>query len=190
MRTITVSTLATLAVFMLAGCTYQTSLSEDEALIVNRLSGKVYRAYESVVVELPRIPVESQNSGRILSRTSDISADRFAVDARVKLMNTFLVWRMTIEPARGSRRESDTNVDRLFAELDDLRRLGWTSVTLDLRNADGFLIAAIEVPLNDSDVTRMINDNDEIYGFRYEGNRTLGYEALQEIELVNLRWRL
>jgi hypothetical protein len=192
-RVVRFSITAVLAVIVLGGCGYETSPADGgDALIVNRANGSVYRAYDSVVIELPRIDLESQDSGRALSRTTEIAGDRFSIRAGVKLLNTFLMWNLTIEPklAGVDADQREARLADLMEELRGLRELTWTSVTLDLRDGFRFLVTPVEIALNDRNVTNVVDDEGETTGFMYEGQVDLGYEALRQIETLEVRWRL
>lgn len=174
-------------VVALNGCGYDTTTTADGTVVTERQSGKVYRVYDSVVLELPRVPLAEQTTGRVVERDAEIAGGAFRVNARVKLLSTTVLWNLTIKPAHtsaddGARHETDLR--RLIA----LQRSSGNSVTLDLRDEAGFLVLPVEIPLNVA-ATRMLDDEGETSGFMYEGSEALGFDAIRVVTLLDFRWR-
>ena len=192
--TLRLSLVVLAGITVLTGCGYQTTMDESGALIVNRSDGRAFRAYDSVAIELPRVSLDEQNAGRVVRLTTDIAGERFTVTARAKLMNTFLMWDLRIEPKAsmegGSSTARDDGFDARFTALREARRLAWTSITIDLRDTDRFLVQPIEVKLNSTDATNLVDADGDVYGYMFEGTVILGYEALMQIDTLDVRWRL
>ncbi len=186
-KILAVSSVALLAIAAITGCGHDTTSTTNGTVITNRQSGTVYRVHESVVLELPRVPLSEQRSGRVIEQKSDIAGGAFEVTGRVKLLSTTVLWRLQIGPSSSetdAAEQYSTELRRLLA----LQRASGNLITLDLRDDDGFLVLPIDIAL-DIGATSVVNDEGETSALMYEGSEALAYDAISVVNTLDFRWR-
>ena len=177
-------------VVLLFGCgdvtPYQSISSEKHGtLLVNRYTGATYRVADNQVLELPQRSLAAQKSESQAKsyELGSIPNTPVGFHLQTKYVDNKMYYIASIKPLPGETAKTSASwVDT----VQRWREKFGTQFTARLHDADGFVIANVQIPF--SDMTRTVDRNDSPLQFTKTGNVEIAAQTYNAIRNGSLGW--
>lgn len=185
-------------VTLLCGCDFN-----SENLSVKEISGKTYLLdqdkkqifliSEDKLIELKRTTPTVLKDGQIIQNTKNISSGRIAADVKIKFLGNKALYHVDLSPViKTAIKDNDKTKDRSNHEwfktvIDDPD--SYKFVSLNFQDSDGFNLFEHTIWVSEG-YTRIIDENGEIYSYRYSNTFPIDSDKSKHITKVNLTWSL